>query len=61
MIGGHSCGSGVHVLRENLRNMVHKIAEKASEQTTNIILIPGSRRTRVTQEGRADEAGVGAK
>ena len=39
MIGGHFCGSGVHVMWENSGNMVDMSAKKASEQTINIILI----------------------
>ena len=55
MIGGHFSGSGVPELWENWGNLVDMSAGKASEQTINIILIQGSRRTWVTQEGRADD------
>ena len=55
MIGDSLRGSEVHLMRENIGTCVDMSAGKASELTTNIILIPGHTTPRVTRVGPSDD------
>ena len=48
-------GSEVHLMWENIGTFVDMSAEKASEQTTNIILTPGNTTPRVSREGPSED------
>ena len=55
VIGDILRGSEVHLMWESIGTFVDMSAEKASEQTTNIILTPGNTRPRVSREGPSDD------
>ena len=53
MIGDILRGSEVHLMWENIGTLVDMSVEKASEQTTNIILTPGNNYQTLGVPGRS--------